>query len=63
MAVLLLSVNLLIHQHQLHLHPTHMTDLPTYLPLPATRLVTVLTFRIEHLCLNAFQRGGEECPG
>ena len=60
MAVLSLSVHLLLDQHQLRLHPTHMTDLPTY--LPATGLVIVLTSRIKHLHLIAFQRGGEERP-
>ena len=46
MAVLLLSVHPLFDQHLLHLHPTHMTDLPMYLPLP--QLVVVFN-----------QRGGE----
>ena len=32
MAVLLLSVHPLLDQCLLHLSPTHMTDLPTYLP-------------------------------
>ena len=32
MAVLLLSVHPLLDQRLLHLHPTHMTDLPTYVP-------------------------------
>ena len=32
MAVLLLSVHLLPDECQLHLYPTHMTDLPMYLP-------------------------------
>ena len=37
MAVLLPSVYSLLTQYLLHLHPTHMTDLPTYLPqAPAT---------------------------
>ena len=40
MAVLLLSVNPLLDQCPLHLHPTHMADLPMYLPL--RQLVTVL---------------------
>lgn len=61
MAVLLLSVHLLLDQHGLRLHPTHKIDLPTY--LPATGLVIVLTFRIEHLHLITFQRGSEEHPG
>ena len=33
-AVLLLSVQPLLDQCLLHLHPTHRADLPTYLPLP-----------------------------
>ena len=40
MAVLLLCVHPLPDQCQLHLHPSHMTDLPTY--LPQAQLVTVL---------------------
>ena len=32
MAVLLFSVHPLLHQSLLHLHPMHVTDLPTYLP-------------------------------
>ena len=32
MAVLLLSVNVLLDQCLLHLHPAHLADLPTYLP-------------------------------
>ena len=32
MAVLLLSVHPLPNQCLLHLYPTHMTDLPVYLP-------------------------------
>ena len=39
-AVLLLSVHPLLDQCLLYLYPTHMTDLPTYLPLP--QLVIVL---------------------
>ena len=31
-AVLLLSVRPRLDQCLLHLHPTHMTDVPTYLP-------------------------------
>ena len=57
MAVLLLLVYPLLSQYLLHLHPTHMTDLPTYLPLP--QLVIVLTFRSERLHLIAYQSGGE----
>lgn len=33
----------------------HMMVLPTYLPLP--QLVTVVTFRLEHLHMMAYQRG------
>lgn len=33
-AVLLLSIQPLLDQCLLHLHPTHRADLPTYLPLP-----------------------------
>ena len=40
MAVLLLSVHPLPNECLLHLHPNHMTHLPTYLPPP--QLVTVL---------------------
>lgn len=41
MAVLLLSLHPLLDQCLLHLHPTHLTDLPTDLPPP--QLLTVLT--------------------
>ena len=40
MAVLLLSVHLLLNQCLFHLHPTQMTDLPTY--CPSSQLVIVL---------------------
>ena len=43
MAVLLLPGHPRLNQCLLHLHPTHITDLPTYLPQLAT----------------ASQRGGE----
>ena len=39
-AVLLLSVHPLPNRCLLHLHPTHLTDLPTY--LPQAQLVIVL---------------------
>jgi len=46
MAVLLLSVHLLLDQSLLHLHPTHLTDIPTYvLQAPASEC--------------SYQRGGE----
>ena len=57
MAVLLLSVHPLLDQHLLHLHPTHRTDLPTYLPWP--QLVIVLTVGAEHLHLLAYRSGGK----
>ena len=50
MGVLLLSLNPL-----LHLHPTHRTDLPTYLPLP--QLVIVLTFKSKHLHHDSLSNG------
>ena len=37
------------------LHPTYMTDLPTYLPLP--QLVVVLTFKSEHLHHDSLPNG------
>ena len=40
MAILLLSVHPLQDQCLLHLHTTHLTDLPTY--LPQAQLVIVL---------------------
>ena len=56
MAVLLLSVHPLLDQCLLHLHPTHMTDLPTYLSqAPAN---DCSSFRSEHLHY-AYQRGRE----
>ena len=55
MAVLLLSVHPLLDQSLPHLHPTHMTDLPTYLPLP--QLVIVLTFKSEHLLHDSLSKG------
>ena len=57
MAVLLLSVHPLLDQCLLHLHPTHMTDLATYLPRP--ELVIILIFRSEHLHLITYQRSRE----
>ena len=37
MAMVLLSVHPLLDQCLLHLHPTHLPDLPTYLPqVPAS---------------------------
>ena len=47
MAILLLSVHPLLNQCLLHLHPTYMTDLPTY--LPPSQLVIVLLFSSERL--------------
>ena len=46
MAVLLLSVHPLLDQYLFHLHPTHISDLPMYLPqAPASDC--------------SYQRGGE----
>ena len=50
MAVLLLSVHPLPDQHLLHLHPTHMTDLPTHLPRPQLMAVLALD-QSSPLCL------------
>lgn len=36
-----------LHRCLLHIHPTHVTDLPAYLPLNG--LVSVLTLKSEHL--------------
>ena len=55
-----LSVHPLPDHCLLHLHLTHTTDLPTYLPPP--QLVIVLTLRSEHLHLIADQMGSENVP-
>lgn len=55
MAVLVLSVHPLLNQPLLPLHPTRMTDLPTYLLLP--QLVVVLTFKSEHLYHESLSKG------
>ena len=58
MAVLLLSVHPLLNQCLIYLYPTHLTDLPTYLPqVPANDWSS---FRLEHLCYVC-QRSGEGC--
>ena len=57
MAVLSLSVHSLLHQRPLHLHPTHMTDLPTY--LCGHQLVIVLILDQNIYTLTAYQRGNE----
>ena len=50
MTVFMLFVHLWLYQRLLQLHPTHMTDLPTYLPQP----LSLLTFRSEYLQLLAY---------
>ena len=59
MAVLLLSVHPLFLQCLLHLHPIHVTDLPTYLPLP--QLVIVLALDQNISTEIAYQRAHEGC--
>ena len=53
-AVLLLSVPPLLDQCLFHLHPIHMTDLPTYLPRP--QLVIVLTVNSKYLHLDSLPK-------
>ena len=52
---LALCTSPLLNQCLLHLHPTHLTDLPTYLPLP--QLVIVLD--LDQSSPLGLSRGGE----
>lgn len=44
-----------LHQCLLHVHPTHVTDLATYLSLNG--LVSVVTFKSEHLLRDSLAKG------
>ena len=55
MAVLLLFAHPLMDKNLLHLHPTYMTDLPTYLPQVPSK--DCFSFRSEHLHYVSFPGG------
>ena len=55
MAVLLFFAHPLMDKNLLHLHPTYMTDLPTYLPQVPSK--DCFSFRSEHLHYVSFPGG------
>ena len=61
MAVLLLSVHPLPDQGLLHIHPMHMTDLPTYLPQAPANDCSSFRSELSTMLIKGAVRGTPLC--